>query len=154
MCKFQRDLWGIDSKASYPLCLLKLKQCNFHSFHLLRGLECCSVTSIKGGVWWMTRCESTLEGASSMMLSFAFRILSHLIFWLDLFFFWFLLIVVYVVNWQFYALFFCIIFHVLLCMSLSPYYLCTYLNVQHLCDKIKSKPWLFMLQTMMPISVV
>ena len=34
----------------------------------------------------MTRCESTLEGASSMMLSFAFRILSHLIFWLDLFF--------------------------------------------------------------------
>ena len=93
---------------------------NFHSFHLLRGLECCSVTSIKGGVWWMTRCESTLEGASSMMLSFAFRILSHLIFWLDLF--WFLLIVVYVVNWQFYALFFCIIFHVLLCMSHSLYY--------------------------------
>ena len=32
----------------------------------------------------MTLCESTLEGASSMMLSFAFRILSHLIFWLDL----------------------------------------------------------------------
>ena len=119
----------VQSSSKYTYVVLQVvhrlkkkyrKLYNFHSFHLLRGLECCSVTSIKGGVWWMTRCESTLEGASSMMLSFAFRILSHLIFWLDLF--WFLLIVVYVVNWQFYALFFCIIFHVLLCMSHSLHY--------------------------------
>ena len=102
----------------------------------------------------MTRCESTLEGASSMMLSFAFRILSHLIFWLDLFF---LLIFVNCYLCCKLTILCPLFLHYFSCTFMYVTFtilLCTYLNVQHLCDKIKSKPWLFMLQTMMPISVV
>ena len=39
--------------CTFPRWISKEKRCNFHSFHLLKGLECCSVTPIKEGVWWM-----------------------------------------------------------------------------------------------------